>query len=63
MEQNAVVRSIYHDEGFQDGRKDGKLEGKIEVVINAIQTGFDNSVIAQLTGLSTEEIQEIRKNT
>jgi PD-(D/E)XK nuclease family transposase len=70
LEQNMVVRSIYREEGFQDGVKDGKVEGKIEgkheqavlMATTAIQEGFDDSIIAKLTGLTVEEIQEIRKS-
>jgi hypothetical protein len=52
-EQNAVVKSIYHAEGRQDEKAD--------IALNAIHRGFDDELIAELTGLSIEKIQEIRK--
>jgi PD-(D/E)XK nuclease family transposase len=62
LEQNMVVRSIYREEGFQDGVKDGvKVQAKITAT-TAIQEGFDDSIIVKLTGLTVEEIQEIRKS-
>ena len=39
----------------------GIAEGKLEVVKNAVQKGYDNTVIADLTGLSIAEIEAIRK--
>lgn len=59
-EQNAVVRSIYHEEGKIEGKLEGKIEGKIETALNAIKEGFDDSTVAKITGLSIEKIQEIR---
>jgi PD-(D/E)XK nuclease family transposase len=48
-EQNSIVKSIY------------RQEVQAEVVINAINAGLENNMIAQLTGLPIEEIQQIRK--
>ena len=47
-EQNAVVKSMY------------KEERDVEIIENAISKGFDDSIIAELTGLSLEKIQQIR---
>ena len=52
MEQNEVVKSIYREEGLQDAKKD--------VAENAIREGFDDGIIAKLTGLPIEKIQQIR---
>jgi hypothetical protein len=49
-EQNAVVKSIY------------RQEVQAEVVVNAINAGLENEIIAQLTGLPLEDIQQIRKD-
>jgi nitrogen regulatory protein PII-like uncharacterized protein len=35
-------------------------EGKVDVVINAIQEGFEDDIIAKITGLSVERVREIR---
>ena len=53
------------DEGKQEGKAEGKAEGKEEgmkerdreIVIHAFQQGFDIKMIADLTGLSVEEIE------
>jgi hypothetical protein len=47
-EQNAVVKSMY------------KEERDVEIIENAISKGFEDSIIAELTGLSLEKIQQIR---
>ena len=55
-------------------RKEGKVEGKIEgilegeikekekTVLNCINQGFGNELIAKITGLSEKNVQEIRDN-
>jgi predicted transposase/invertase (TIGR01784 family) len=49
------------EEGFIEGEAKGRIEGKIEVAKNFIKLGFDNETIAKGTGLSLEEIEELRK--
>ncbi|HAI76012.1 MAG TPA: hypothetical protein DCM08_07150 [Microscillaceae bacterium] len=39
-----------------------KQEGKVEVALKAIEKGFDNKTIQELTGLSIQEIERLRKN-
>ena len=39
----------------------GAKKEKIEIAKNAIKNGFDNETIIKLTGLSLEEVKEIRK--
>ena len=54
----------------QEGRKEGKKEGmevgrkeeKITIVKNSLQQGLELTVISSITGLTVEEIQQI-KNT
>ncbi|MEY4541540.1 MAG: hypothetical protein RLZZ306_3297 [Bacteroidota bacterium] len=36
-------------------------EGKVDVVINAIQEGFDDDIIAKITGLPIERVRQIRQ--
>ncbi|TAF66438.1 MAG: hypothetical protein EAZ55_05785, partial [Cytophagales bacterium] len=36
-------------------------ENKIEIAKNAILEGFDNQIIAKLTGLPTTQIEKLRK--
>jgi predicted transposase/invertase (TIGR01784 family) len=37
-----------------------KQEGKIEIAKKAITKGFDNETIAELTGLTVEQIEQLR---
>jgi hypothetical protein len=39
----------------------GRKEEKLEIVQKAIQKGFDNQTIVDLTGLSVEQIEAVRK--
>lgn len=41
------------------GRTEGRTEGRIEVARNMLQAGLDLAQIAQLTGLSLEQIQHL----
>ncbi|CAK8717451.1 Transposase/invertase (TIGR01784 family) [Candidatus Electrothrix laxa] len=58
------------DEGKQEGKAEGRREGKKEgmkerdreIVIHAFQQGFDIKMIADLTGLSVEEIEAWNPN-
>ncbi len=47
--------------GFMKGIIEGKIEGKIEIVKNALNKGLSVKMIAELTGMSAEEIEEINK--
>jgi predicted transposase/invertase (TIGR01784 family) len=49
-------------EGIEIGRVEGRMEEKLEVVKNAIRLGMNDEEISLLTGLSVEEIQEIRND-
>jgi len=44
---------------WKDGRAEGKKEGKIEVARSMRQKGYDPKMIAELTGLSMKEIEEL----
>ncbi|WP_265045191.1 MULTISPECIES: Rpn family recombination-promoting nuclease/putative transposase [unclassified Wolbachia] len=47
-------------EGIQVGHEKGKIEGKIEVAKNSLKAGVSIDIIAQITGLSVDEIQKLR---
>lgn len=49
------------EEGLAKGIVEGENKKTIEIVKNAIKKGMDNSIISDLTGLSIEEIEAIRK--
>jgi nitrogen regulatory protein PII-like uncharacterized protein len=36
-------------------------EERVDVVINAIQEGFENDIIAKITGLTIERVEQIRE--
>jgi predicted transposase/invertase (TIGR01784 family) len=48
------------EKGLEKGLEQGKLQEKIVIAKNAIKKGLDNSVIAELTGLSLEEVEFLR---
>ncbi|TAE01660.1 MAG: hypothetical protein EAZ97_03130 [Bacteroidetes bacterium] len=39
---------------------EAKLQKAVEIAQNAISEGFDNKIIAKLTGLTTEQIEDLR---
>lgn len=49
------------EEGIEKGIKEGIEKKAKETAIKAINMGMNNEVIAELTGLKEEEIDEIRK--
>lgn len=58
-EMNTAKRIGYedgHKEGRADGLAEGRAEGKAEVALRMLDSGMDISQIAQLTGLSVEEV-------
>ncbi len=48
-------------EAIQIGHQKGKIEGKIEVAKNSLKAGVSIDVIAQITGLSVDEIKQLRE--
>ena len=58
-EMNTAKRIGYedgHKEGRADGLAEGRAEGRAEVALRMLDSGMDISQIAQLTGLSIEEV-------
>ncbi|SFE62681.1 Rpn family recombination-promoting nuclease/putative transposase [Thermoflexibacter ruber] len=53
-------RRLGIEEGRQEGIKEGIKEGIELVVLNSLKAGFDEQAIAQITGLSIEEIKELK---
>jgi len=56
-----AVISTAEEKAKQEGKIEGKVEGKIEVALKAIEKGFDNKTIQELTGLIIQEIERLRK--
>lgn len=60
----AILRNTMttaRDEGWNEGRAEGRKEGMKDVACRMKQKGFSDSDIAQMTGLSVEELADILK--
>ena len=52
-----------HQDGFQDGFQDGEMKSKIEIAKSLLSMGVGSmEQIATATGLSVEEIEELKEN-
>ena len=47
--------------GYEDGRAEGKIEGKAEVAKQMLSKGLAVAMIAELTGLSVEQVESLKK--
>ena len=47
-------------EGLKEGREKGKIEEKIEIAKNMLKLNIDINIISQSTGLSVDEIEELK---
>ena len=50
------------EEGLQQGMQQGKLEGLQQVALKMLKEGFESSLISQITGLSKDEITQLKKS-
>ena len=48
-------------EGLKEGMEAGLKEGKRETAMNLLQMGMSADVVAKATGLSAEEIEDLRQ--
>ena len=48
-------------EGQEQGQEQGLEKAKKEIALNLIKAGLDNDTISKATGLSTEQIKQLRK--
>jgi predicted transposase YdaD len=62
MEGRVEGEKIGIEKGRVEGEKIGEKKNTHKVIINAIKLDMSNEQISLLTGLSVEEIQEIREN-
>lgn len=61
-EADETARDMFvREQGMQQGLQQGLQQGFHQVVQNAIAKGYDNQTIGDITGLSVEEIQQIRE--
>jgi predicted transposase/invertase (TIGR01784 family) len=58
MDYDANI-SEAHREGLQEGRQEGRQEERLAVAANALRKRMSHEDIAELTGLSLEEINHI----
>lgn len=49
------------EEGLKQGIQQGTIQGKLEIILNMIQNQLDDETISRLTGISLEEIKEMKK--
>ena len=49
--------------GIAEGITKGKAEGKVEIAIKLLKKKYSINDITELTGLSSEEIQKIKKKS
>ena len=56
MQESSVYRSIK-----AEGKVEGEVEERRKIAINALREGFTPEVVARLTGLSIEEIQQLQQ--
>ncbi len=47
---------LLQEEKFTEGKTEGKVEGKAEIARNMLQKGLDIAFIAEVTGMTVEEI-------
>ena len=65
--KNSEVERIIkkYGQGFDtiyfDGKADGIIETKIDVVKNSLVNGIDEEIISKLTGLSLDQIKNIKR--
>ena len=51
------------EEGLKEGLKKGKIEEKINIAINLLNYGIDEKTISFSTGLTIEEINNLKKSS
>ena len=59
---NAAKIACAKDEGIKQGEIKGLKQGKEEMAKNMLKEGLDMNLIAKISGLTIEEIQELSKN-
>ena len=55
------VKMMGIKEGIEKGKLEGKLKGKLETAENLLKLGVEEDIILKATGLSKEDIEELRK--
>ncbi len=55
----AITLKLHKEKGKKEGKAEGKMEAKREMVKNMKAKGFETNLIAEMTGLDIETIDEI----
>jgi len=55
------TRKLALEEGVQKGLQEGMQQGKLEIIINMLKNQLDDETISKFSGISIEEIREIKK--
>ncbi|HHS7641197.1 TPA: ISNCY family transposase, partial [Salmonella enterica] len=58
LEQKGIEKGRL--EGIQIGEEKGRNEGKLEVARTMLQNGLDRSTVMKMTGLTAENLDQIR---
>ncbi len=63
-EQSAMALATERgvEQGMRLGEKNGEHNSKIEIAKNLLKENIDENIISRVTGLSMEEIENLRKN-
>ncbi len=59
---NEAAQDYIFNQGIEKGIEQGIEKEKLEVIINMLKKNLDVTLIAEITGLSSEQILEIKKN-
>lgn len=58
----ASIRHAERSEGREEGRQEGRHEARLEVARSLFgHPGLDDATIARLTGLTLDEVQQLRQ--
>ena len=59
-DKERALREQEYNYGLDDGMKQGSLDKSIEIAKNLLQNNVDISIILKSTGLSKEQIEELK---
>ncbi|WP_234969571.1 hypothetical protein [Alicyclobacillus vulcanalis] len=51
------------EELYEEGRQEGRIEGHMEIAMNMLRKGMKVGEIADITGLSRQEIEELARKS
>ena len=55
-----MKESVIYQEILLEGKAEGKAEEKTQIALNMIHSGISIDLIAQITGLSLDQIQKLQ---